>query len=74
VDSGKPSGRTHRWLAIGFGSGFLPPVLAIATKGKYYLRRTDDGIELPMYDEFGKPVGRALEMSMCAITITNGRT
>ena len=28
----------------------LPPIFAIATKGKYYLRRTDDGIDLPMLD------------------------
>ncbi|OZF08835.1 hypothetical protein CH300_02770 [Rhodococcus sp. 15-1154-1] len=33
----------------------MPPVLAVATKGKYYLRRTDDGIDLPMFDEHGNP-------------------
>ncbi|MGB3301916.1 purine-cytosine permease family protein [Gordonia sp. (in: high G+C Gram-positive bacteria)] len=33
----------------------LPPILAIATSGRYYLRRTDDGIDLPMYDDFGNP-------------------
>lgn len=33
----------------------LPPVLALATKGKYYLRRTDDGIDLPMFDAYGNP-------------------
>ncbi|MDJ0393869.1 hypothetical protein QMK17_11055 [Rhodococcus sp. G-MC3] len=33
----------------------LPPVIAMATKGKYYLRRTDDGIDLPMFDEHGNP-------------------
>ncbi|KAA0927759.1 MULTISPECIES: purine-cytosine permease family protein [Rhodococcus] len=33
----------------------LPPILAVATKGKYYLRRTDDGIDLPMFDEHGNP-------------------
>jgi hypothetical protein len=48
-------------VAIGLAL-VLPPVLAIATKRKYYQRRTDDGIELPMYDE-RQPVGRALEMS-----------
>ncbi|KAA0024670.1 purine-cytosine permease family protein [Antrihabitans cavernicola] len=37
-----------------------PPVLAIATKGKYYLRRTDDGIDLPMFDEHGNPSGEKL--------------
>ena len=33
----------------------LTPALAIATKGKYYLRRSDDGIDLPMFDEHGNP-------------------
>lgn len=33
----------------------LPPILAVTTKGKYYLRRTDDGIDLPMFDEHGNP-------------------
>src|SRR4051794_29599252 len=33
----------------------LPPVIAFATKGRWYLRRTDDGITLPMYDDFGNP-------------------
>lgn len=31
------------------------PLMAIITKGKYYLRRTDDGIDLPMLDEEGNP-------------------
>jgi len=43
----------------------LPPVLAVATRGKYYLRRTDDGIELPMYDEFGNPSGEVLHCHVC---------
>lgn len=33
----------------------VTPLMAIATKGKYYLRRTDDGIELPMFDAEGNP-------------------
>ncbi|MEV6273771.1 hypothetical protein [Nocardia sp. NPDC051832] len=36
------------------------PLTAILTKGKYYLRRTDDGIELPMFDEHGNPTGETL--------------
>lgn len=32
-----------------------PPLLAVATRGKYYLRRTDDGIDLPMFDADGNP-------------------
>ncbi|GAA5166443.1 allantoin permease [Pseudonocardia eucalypti] len=43
----------------------LPPVLAIATKGRYYLRRTDDGITLPMYDEYGNPSGETLACHVC---------
>ena len=42
-----------------------PPVLALATKGKYYLRRTDDGIALPMYDEDGNPSGAVLTCHVC---------
>ncbi len=43
----------------------LPPILAIATNGKYYLRRTDDGVDLPMYDEHGNPSGEHLECHVC---------
>ncbi|KIQ13664.1 purine-cytosine permease family protein [Rhodococcus sp. MEB064] len=43
----------------------LPPVLAVATKGKYYLRRTDDGIDLPMFDEYGNPSDATL---MCSVS------
>ena len=43
----------------------LPPILAVATRGKYYLRRTDDGIELPMYDEFGNPSGEVMRCHVC---------
>jgi purine-cytosine permease-like protein len=43
----------------------LPPVLAIATKGRYYLRRTDDGIDLPMLDEYGNPSGELLHCHVC---------
>ncbi|MGB3771443.1 MAG: hypothetical protein WBA00_09890 [Rhodococcus sp. (in: high G+C Gram-positive bacteria)] len=43
----------------------LPPILAVATKGKYYLRRTDDGIDLPMFDEHGNPSDATL---MCSVT------
>ncbi|MCH1867102.1 cytosine permease [Nocardioides sp. CFH 31398] len=44
----------------------LPPLLAIATRGRYYLRRTDDGIDLPMYDEHGNPSGTVLTCHVCA--------
>lgn len=43
----------------------LPPIIAVATKGKYYLRRTDDGIDLPMYDEHGNPSDAHLLCQKC---------
>ncbi|HEY2096885.1 MAG TPA: hypothetical protein VGH72_10505 [Pseudonocardia sp.] len=43
----------------------LPPILAVATRGRYYLRRTGDGIDLPMYDEFGNPSGEVLHCHVC---------
>ena len=51
-------------MAIGLAL-VLPPIFAIATKGKYYLRRTDDGIDLPMYDEHGNPSGEHLKCHVC---------
>src|SRR6478752_4788486 len=51
-------------VAIGLAL-VLPPILAIATKGKYYLRRTDDGIDLPMYDEYGNPSAEHLKCHVC---------
>lgn len=43
----------------------LPPIIAIATKGEYYLRRTDDGIALPMFDQYGNPSGEHLKCHVC---------
>jgi len=43
----------------------MPPILAVATKGKYYLRRTHDGIDLSMYDEYGNPSGAQLTCHVC---------
>ncbi|WP_197382903.1 purine-cytosine permease family protein [Mycolicibacterium mengxianglii] len=51
-------------VAIGLGL-VLPPIFAVATKGKYYLRRTDDGIDLPMHDELGNPSGEHLRCHVC---------
>jgi purine-cytosine permease-like protein len=51
-------------VAIGLGV-VLPPIIAVATKGKYYLRRTDDGIDLPMYDEYGNPSDAHLLCQKC---------
>jgi hypothetical protein len=51
-------------VAIGLAL-VLPPIIATATKGKYYLRRTDDGIDLPMYDEHGNPSDAVLTCHVC---------
>ncbi len=45
----------------------MPPVLAIATKGKYYLRRMDDGIDLPRFDENGNPSGEHMTCHVCRV-------
>jgi purine-cytosine permease-like protein len=52
-------------VAIGLGV-VLPPILAVATRGRYYLRRVDDGIDLPMEDEHGNPSGATLTCHVCA--------
>ncbi len=36
------------------------PLTAVLTKGKYYLRRDHDGIEMDMFDEHGNPSGETL--------------
>ena len=43
----------------------LPPVLALGTRGRYYLRRSDDGIALPMFDVDGNPSDQKL---LCHVT------
>ena len=43
----------------------VTPLMAILTKGRYYLRRSHDGIEVPMFDEHGNPTDHILT---CAIT------
>lgn len=43
----------------------LPPLLAVMTRGRYYLRRTDDGIDLPMFDADGNPSDAKL---LCHVT------
>lgn len=43
----------------------MTPLMAIITRGQYYLRRNDDGIEIPMYDEHGNPTHETLT---CAVS------
>ena len=42
-----------------------PPVLAVLTRGRYYLRRDDDGLDAPMFDEHGNPSGEVLTCHVC---------
>jgi hypothetical protein len=43
----------------------LTPLIAIATKGKYYLRRDDDGIPIAIFDDDGNPSGETLTCHVC---------
>jgi purine-cytosine permease-like protein len=43
----------------------LTPAVAVATKGRYYLRRADDGLPQAMFDEFGNPSGEVLTCHVC---------
>ncbi len=53
-------------VAISLGL-VLPPVIALATKGRYYLRRGHDGIDLPMFDEHGNPSDVQIRCHVCDI-------
>ncbi|KUO02739.1 purine-cytosine permease family protein [Streptomyces caeruleatus] len=43
----------------------LTPLMAVVTKGKYYLRRTDDGIDEPLLDEDGNPSAVTYDCHVC---------
>ncbi|MGY1503513.1 purine-cytosine permease family protein [Streptomyces sp. QTS52] len=43
----------------------LTPLMAVVTKGKYYLRRTDDGIDAPLLDGDGNPSAVTYECHVC---------
>lgn len=43
----------------------LTPLMAVVTKGKYYLRRTDDGIDEPMLDADGNPSAVTYDCHVC---------
>ncbi|MET9833977.1 allantoin permease [Streptomyces sp. NPDC006385] len=43
----------------------LTPLMAIVTRGRYYLRRTDDGIAEPLLDAEGNPSGTTYECHVC---------
>ncbi|MFJ6695229.1 purine-cytosine permease family protein [Streptomyces sp. NPDC091272] len=43
----------------------LTPAVAVLTKGRYYLRRTDDGIAEPLLDAEGNPAATVYECGVC---------
>ncbi|MER6134308.1 allantoin permease [Streptomyces sp. NPDC001815] len=43
----------------------LTPLMAIVTKGKYYLRRTNDGIDEPLLDTDGNPSATTYDCHVC---------
>ncbi|MFF7308885.1 purine-cytosine permease family protein [Streptomyces sp. NPDC008137] len=43
----------------------LTPLMAVVTQGRYYLRRTDDGIPEPLLDEDGNPSAVVYECHVC---------
>ncbi|MFC9824526.1 purine-cytosine permease family protein [Streptomyces erythrochromogenes] len=43
----------------------LTPLMAVVTRGRYYLRRTDDGIAEPLLDADGNPSGATLDCHVC---------
>ncbi|MFI6850711.1 purine-cytosine permease family protein [Streptomyces sp. NPDC050416] len=43
----------------------VTPLMAVVTKGRYYLRRTDDGIAEPSLDEDGNPSAVTYECHVC---------
>ncbi|MFJ3502563.1 purine-cytosine permease family protein [Streptomyces sp. NPDC090135] len=43
----------------------LTPLMAIVTRGRYYLRRTTDGIDEPLLDAEGNPSGTTYDCHVC---------
>ena len=43
----------------------MTPLMAIITQGKYYQRRSHDGISIPMFDEHGNPTGALMTCVEC---------
>ncbi|MFE1363664.1 purine-cytosine permease family protein [Streptomyces anulatus] len=43
----------------------LTPVMAVVTRGKYYLRRSDDGIPVPLLDAEGNPSAVTYDCHVC---------
>jgi purine-cytosine permease-like protein len=43
----------------------LTPVMAVVTRGRYYLRRSDDGIAVPLLDAEGNPSAVTYDCHVC---------
>lgn len=43
----------------------LTPLMAVLTKGRFYLRRTSDGIDAPLLDPDGNPSSAPYECHVC---------
>ena len=43
----------------------VTPLMAVLTRGRFYLRRTDDGIAEPVLDADGNPSGTTYECVVC---------
>ncbi|HET6856163.1 MAG TPA: allantoin permease [Streptomyces sp.] len=43
----------------------LTPLMAVVTQGKYYLRRSDDGIDEPLLDAEGNPSATTYDCHVC---------
>ena len=54
-------------IAIGVAV-IVTPLVAIATQGRYYLRRRSDGIAAPMFDAEGNPSGERLRCHVTGYT------
>jgi purine-cytosine permease-like protein len=54
-------------VAIGVAA-IATPLMAIVTGGRYYLRRTSDGIPIPMLDDDGNPSGERLRCHVTGYT------
>lgn len=43
----------------------LTPLMAVVTRGRYYLRRADDGLAEPILDPDGNPSAAVLDCHVC---------
>ena len=49
-------------LILGF---VLTPIMGLITKGKYYIKATDDGVKEPRYDVTGLPIATVYHCVSC---------